>query len=89
MASLVLIAVAIWYVALLLNLHHANTYGGLGFFWTAALGIGPFVCLALDALLADAYVHANRAHRRLFLASLTAGLSPWIWWPVAMLFGLN
>ena len=79
----------IWYVALIINLRGITDFAGLRFFWTAALGLGPFACLALSALLADCHVHGKSADTRLVCAALTVGLSPWVWWPLSLWFGVR
>lgn len=78
-----------WYVALILNLRHVAELPGVRFFWTALLGLGPFTCLGLIALLGDRYIRSNRSHNQLMWAAVAAGVSPWLLWPLVFWFGTN
>jgi hypothetical protein len=90
MAAVTFAAAALWHAALILTLRGTEDFAGLHFFWTAVLGLGPFVCIGLVGLLADRFLNSNRLHSRLVWAAVTAGLSPWlIMWPLVARFGLN
>lgn len=70
----------LWYVSLGLNhFYDANRLAGLPFFWTAVLGLCPFVCLCFAALLVDNYRRSRGAWQGLFFLSLGTALSPWMW----------
>jgi hypothetical protein len=87
MAWLVFALTALWHLAFILNLRDISTFGGMRFFWTATLGLAPFLCLALTALLAERYRSSDRANARLISAALAAGLSPWLWLAALKLLG--
>jgi hypothetical protein len=89
LAATLLTAAAFWYLALGLNLSGVIEFAGLRFFWTAVLGLGPFVCLALSALLADAHVRSANRKGRLVWSALAAGLSPWLWSAAGLWFAIN
>lgn len=83
------VVTAVWYVALIVNLHQIRYFAGMRFGWTATLGIAPFVSLALSALLTEYQVHSDYQQRRLALAALAAGLSPWLCWITALWLDIN
>jgi hypothetical protein len=80
---------AVWYAALILDLQGVPEFIGLHFFWTAVLGLGPFVCLALSAMLADAYVFSDHSRIRLVCAAVATGLSPWLLWAMQLWVGVR
>jgi hypothetical protein len=88
-AATLLLASVIWYCALILNLRGIVQFAGLRFFWTAALGLGPFLCLGLTVLLLDRHLHDGHTNKRLVYAATTAGLSPWLWSLAALWFGVR
>ena len=89
LAATLFIVAATWYCALILNLRGIVEFAGLRFFWTAALGLGPFLCLGLTALLLDGYQHTGYRNKRLVYAATTAGLSPWLWSLASLWFGVR
>jgi len=70
----------LWYVAFGLNrFYDAHRMAGLPFFWSAILGLCPFVSLALAGLLLEGFQRSRGTSRRLLIISLAFGLSPWFW----------